>query len=49
MQIVRLIALVLVLFIVSGMGWRPQKPLPTPDAPEIRIIAVRCADGQTIR
>lgn len=34
--------LILILFIVSGMGWRPQKPLPKPDAPEIGTVSVKC-------
>jgi hypothetical protein len=49
MQIVRLIALLVILFLVSGMGWIRQKPVPKPDAPEIQITSTRCADGQTIR
>jgi hypothetical protein len=42
MQIARLTALVVILFTVLGMGWKPQKPLPKPDAPEITIYTVKC-------
>jgi hypothetical protein len=39
---IRLIALLVILFLVSGMGWIKQKPLPKPDAPEIGIVKVIC-------
>ena len=42
MQIAKIIVLLVILFFISGMGWKPQKPLPKPDAPEIRIDRVVC-------
>jgi hypothetical protein len=49
MQIVRLTALLVILFLVSGMSWIREKPLPKPDTPEIKIIAVGCTNGQAVR